>query len=119
MEPAGIAKSAARGVVVFVCALLFCITPARAADKPSSPPAPATRPAQPPKTGYLSKVTFTDRSPLSAVKETSARMGWAGKTIKGVVETVLSRGSIVIDNGEFKGKSGNGQFLKRGECVAI
>jgi len=25
----------------------------------------------------------------------------------------------VIDNGEFKGKSGDGQFLKRGECVAI
>src|SRR5213082_2298811 len=44
---------------------------------------------------------------------------YEGKKIKGVVETVLSRGSIVIDKGEFKGKSGNGQFLKRGECVAI
>ena len=44
---------------------------------------------------------------------------YEGKTIKGVVETVLSRGSIVIDKGEFKGKGGNGQFLKRGECVAI
>ncbi|PYS20695.1 MAG: dihydropyrimidinase [Acidobacteria bacterium] len=44
---------------------------------------------------------------------------YEGKTIKGVVETVLSRGSIVIDKGEFKGKSGNGQFLKRGECVSI
>src|ERR1041384_2664199 len=44
---------------------------------------------------------------------------YEGKTIKGVVETVLSRGLVVIDNGEFKGKSGNGQFLKRGECVAI
>ncbi len=42
-----------------------------------------------------------------------------GKTIKGTVDTVLSRGQIVIDNGEFKGKSGNGRFLKRGECVAI
>src|SRR5437763_675565 len=44
---------------------------------------------------------------------------YEGKKIKGVVETVLSRGSVVIDKGEFKGKSGNGQFLKRGECVAI
>jgi len=32
---------------------------------------------------------------------------------------VLSRGKVVIDNGEFKGKSGDGLFLKRGECVAI
>ena len=44
---------------------------------------------------------------------------YEGKRIKGVVDTVLSRGSVVIDNGGFKGKSGNGQFLKRGECVAI
>ena len=44
---------------------------------------------------------------------------YEGKTIKGVVETVLSRGAIVIDKGEFKGKSGNGQFLKRGECVNV
>jgi len=44
---------------------------------------------------------------------------YEGKTIKGVVETVLSRGAVVIDKGEFKGKSGQGQFLKRGECVAL
>jgi len=44
---------------------------------------------------------------------------YEGKKIKGVVDTVLSRGSVVIDRGEFKGKAGNGQFLKRGECVAI
>src|SRR3989440_492121 len=44
---------------------------------------------------------------------------YEGKKIKGVVETVLSRGKVVIDKGEFKGKSGNGQFLKRGECVSI
>jgi dihydropyrimidinase len=44
---------------------------------------------------------------------------YEGKTIKGVVETVLSRGSVVIDQGKFTGRSGNGQFLKRGECVAI
>src|SRR6266853_5560063 len=44
---------------------------------------------------------------------------YEGKTIKGAVETVLSRGRVVIDKGEFKGKAGNGQFLKRGECVSI
>src|ERR1044072_36147 len=40
---------------------------------------------------------------------------YEGRTIKGSVETVLSRGAVVIDKGEFKGKSGNGQFLTRGE----
>src|SRR5213083_3101785 len=44
---------------------------------------------------------------------------YEGKKIKGVVDTVLSRGSVVIDKGEFKGKAGNGRFLKRGECVAV
>jgi dihydropyrimidinase len=44
---------------------------------------------------------------------------YEGKKIKGVVETVLSRGKVVIDKGEYKGKSGDGQFLKRGSCVAI
>jgi dihydropyrimidinase len=44
---------------------------------------------------------------------------YEGKTITGVVETVLSRGSVVIENGEYKGKAGDGKFLKRGECVKI
>ena len=44
---------------------------------------------------------------------------YEGKKIKGVVETVLSRGKVVIEKGEFKGKAGDGQFLKRGTCVAI
>ena len=39
--------------------------------------------------------------------------------IRGVVETVLSRGKVVIENGEYKGKAGDGQFLKRGTCVAM
>ena len=43
---------------------------------------------------------------------------YEGKKIKGVVETVLPRGKVVVDHGEFKGKSGDGQFLKRGTCVA-
>src|SRR5947208_2630443 len=44
---------------------------------------------------------------------------YEGKKIRGVVETVLSRGKLVIDKGEFKGKAGDGQFLKRGTCVNI
>lgn len=43
---------------------------------------------------------------------------YEGKTITGVVEIVLSRGRIVIENGEYKGKAGDGQFLKRGTCVS-
>jgi len=39
--------------------------------------------------------------------------------IKGKVETVLSRGRVVIENGEHNGKQGDGQFLKRGTCVNI
>jgi dihydropyrimidinase len=46
----------------------------------------------------------------------SSYEGWK---VKGKVETVLSRGRVVIENGEHKGKAGDGQFLKRGECVKI
>jgi len=46
----------------------------------------------------------------------SSYEGWK---VKGKVETVLSRGRVVIENGEHKGKAGDGQFLKRGECVRI
>jgi dihydropyrimidinase len=41
------------------------------------------------------------------------------KKVKGKVETVLWRGRVVIENGEHKGKAGDGQFLKRGTCVNI
>ena len=41
----------------------------------------------------------------------SAYEGW---TVKGVTETVLSRGRVVVENAEFKGKAGDGRFLKRG-----
>jgi dihydropyrimidinase len=44
---------------------------------------------------------------------------YEGRRLKGVVETVLSRGSVVVEGGEFKGKAGAGQFLKRGTCVNI
>ncbi|MCA1629897.1 MAG: dihydropyrimidinase [Acidobacteria bacterium] len=44
---------------------------------------------------------------------------YEGKTVKGVVETVLSRGRVVVEGGEFKGRAGDGQFLKRGTCVSM
>src|SRR5262245_25930355 len=46
----------------------------------------------------------------------SSYEGWK---MKGKVETVVSRGRVVIENGEHTGKQGDGQFLKRGECVRI
>jgi dihydropyrimidinase len=44
---------------------------------------------------------------------------YEGRKVKGVVETVLSRGRVVVEGGEFKGKAGDGQFLKRGACVSM
>jgi dihydropyrimidinase len=44
---------------------------------------------------------------------------YEGRKLRGVVETVLSRGRVVIENGEYKGKAGDGRFLKRGTCVSI
>ena len=46
----------------------------------------------------------------------SSYEGWK---VKGKVETVLSRGRVVIESGEHKGKAGDGRFLKRGTCVSM
>ncbi len=40
-----------------------------------------------------------------------------GMKIKGVVETVLSRGRIIVENQKYVGHAGDGEFLKRGECA--
>jgi dihydropyrimidinase len=39
---------------------------------------------------------------------------YEGRKVRGVVETVFSRGTVVVENGAFKGKAGDGQFLRRG-----
>jgi dihydropyrimidinase len=44
---------------------------------------------------------------------------YEGRKVQGTVETVLSRGRVVVENNEFKGKAGAGQFLKRGTCVTM
>jgi dihydropyrimidinase len=41
----------------------------------------------------------------------SAYEGWR---VRGVTETVLSRGRVIVENDEFKGKAGAGRFIKRG-----
>jgi dihydropyrimidinase len=39
---------------------------------------------------------------------------YEGRTVRGVTETVLSRGSVVVENGVFAGKAGAGKIMKRG-----
>jgi dihydropyrimidinase len=41
----------------------------------------------------------------------SAYEGWR---VRGATETVLSRGRVIVENNEFKGKAGGGRFIKRG-----
>lgn len=38
---------------------------------------------------------------------------YEGMKVRGVTKTVLSRGRVVIDNGKYVGKPGQGEFLKR------
>src|SRR5437867_7047389 len=38
---------------------------------------------------------------------------YEGRRVRGVSEIVLSRGSVVVEDGTFKGKPGGGRFLKR------
>jgi dihydropyrimidinase len=39
---------------------------------------------------------------------------YEGMKVRGVTETVLSRGRVIIEGGKYAGKPGDGQFLKRG-----
>ena len=43
---------------------------------------------------------------------------WEGFEIDGKVDTVLSRGSVVVENDTFVGRKGHGQYIKRG-CASI
>ena len=42
---------------------------------------------------------------------------YEGRTVRGVTETVLVRGNVVVENRTFKGRAGNGRFLKRSTSV--
>ncbi|PJJ63647.1 dihydropyrimidinase [Compostimonas suwonensis] len=39
---------------------------------------------------------------------------WEGFQIDGHVDTVLSRGKVIIDEGQYRGTAGDGRFVKRG-----
>ena len=39
---------------------------------------------------------------------------WEGYEIDGKVDTVLSRGTVLVENDEYVGRKGHGQFIKRG-----
>jgi dihydropyrimidinase len=39
---------------------------------------------------------------------------YEGRKVRGVTETVLSRGNVIVEKGQFKGAAGSGKFLKRG-----
>ena len=41
---------------------------------------------------------------------------YEGTKVEGRVDTVLSRGSVVISDGAFHGRAGHGQYLRRGLC---
>ncbi|MFZ9601926.1 MAG: amidohydrolase family protein, partial [Ilumatobacteraceae bacterium] len=41
---------------------------------------------------------------------------WEGTVVDGKVDTVLSRGMIVIENDKYLGRKGHGKFIKRGLC---
>ena len=39
---------------------------------------------------------------------------WEGYEIDGHVDTVISRGKVVVDDGAYLGSPGDGRFVKRG-----
>ncbi|GAA2794856.1 dihydropyrimidinase [Saccharopolyspora taberi] len=41
---------------------------------------------------------------------------YEGRRVTGAVRTVLSRGKVVVDGGEYRGHPGHGRFLPRGTC---
>jgi len=39
---------------------------------------------------------------------------WEGFEVDGKVDTVLSRGEVILSGDQFRGRAGHGQFVKRG-----
>jgi dihydropyrimidinase len=44
---------------------------------------------------------------------------YEGQVVRGYVETVLLRGSVIVDSGSFTGSRGQGRFLRRGESMDV
>jgi dihydropyrimidinase len=38
---------------------------------------------------------------------------YEGRVVQGASDVVLSRGSVIVRNGEFTGRAGHGRYLKR------
>jgi dihydropyrimidinase len=38
---------------------------------------------------------------------------YEGRVVKGVPTTVISRGNVIVDKGQFLGKAGDGKFVPR------
>jgi dihydropyrimidinase len=41
---------------------------------------------------------------------------WEGTVIDGKISTVISRGTVVVENDSYVGRKGHGQYIKRGLC---
>jgi dihydropyrimidinase len=41
---------------------------------------------------------------------------YEGTVVQGKVDTVLSRGRVIIQDGQYLGSAGHGRYLPRGEC---
>jgi dihydropyrimidinase len=41
---------------------------------------------------------------------------YEGREVQGQVKTVMSRGEIILDDGQWRGQAGRGKFLPRGTC---
>ena len=39
---------------------------------------------------------------------------WEGMVVAGKADTVISRGEVIVENDQYVGRKGHGQFLKRG-----
>jgi dihydropyrimidinase len=44
---------------------------------------------------------------------------YEGWVLRGAVETVLLRGSVIVEGGRFVGSRGSGRFVRRGESIAL
>jgi dihydropyrimidinase len=69
--------------------------------------------------GSDADVVIFDPNEEATISSTTHHMNvdysaYEGYKVRGVVKTVLSRGTVVIEDGKFVGKPGHGDFLKRG-----
>ena len=68
-------------------------------------------------------VIFDPEREMRLSAETQATLSdynpYEGQVVRGYVETVLLRGSVIVDSGSFTGSRGQGRFLRRGESMDV